>query len=60
MLPAGHSLPCLVERVTSGLPDAGYRAVRCRGWPSRFRQPTSRIPGGKCLPITSFPRSGGP
>jgi hypothetical protein len=27
MLPAGHSLPCLGERVTSGLPDAGCRAV---------------------------------
>ena len=47
MLPASHFLPCLGERVTSGLLNAGCRAVRHRGWPSRLRQPTSRIPGGK-------------
>lgn len=47
MLPTGHFLPCLGECVTSGLPNAGCRAVRRRGWPSRLRQPTSRIPGGE-------------
>ena len=46
MLPASHILPCLGERVTSGLPDAGCRSVRCRSW--RALTPANvKDPGGE-------------
>jgi hypothetical protein len=60
MLPAGHSLPRLEERVTSGLPDAGCRAVRCRGWPSRFSPANVKDPGGEMSADYELPMVGKP